>query len=237
MHTHQYSALPNRPLLPHLHLRMFRSPVCSACGCRTSMQTTCWACRSCCPTARQPPNRCSWLAPGRCAAGWSMCRLCTRAGGWRSSTAGRGKQLMRKGAWVRTTALTSSLSCRPCSCLRGRGRRTAAMTLLLQLGYASHKAGSTKLLGTCVSAQLPSRSAFDSQRPPQAPGSKLCQQQQEQRERLAGALGLVCWRSVPVQHCRDAWGLVIEHRCGWKLVYSGVWVWSGCCGCCVTAHG
>lgn len=95
------------------------------------------------------------------------------------------------------------------------------MTFPLLLGCASHKAGSTTLLGTCVSARTPSCSAFDSQRPPQAPGSKLWQQQQEQRERLAGALGLVRWRSVAVQHCRDAWGLVVEHRCGWKLVYSG----------------
>lgn len=140
MHSHQYSALPDRPLLPHLHLRMCRSPVCSACGCRTSMQTTCWACHSCCPTARQPPNRCSWLAPGRCAAGWSMCRLCTRAGGWRSSTAGRGEAahaLEDVGAHssadkqpiVQALQLPSRQSAHD-------GRRTVAMTLLLQLGCA-----------------------------------------------------------------------------------------------------
>ncbi|GIM10126.1 hypothetical protein Vretimale_13897 [Volvox reticuliferus] len=35
------------------------------------------------------------------------------------------------------------------------------------------------------------------------------------------ALGLVRWHSVAVHHCRDAWGLVLEHHDGWKLVYSG----------------
>ncbi|EFJ39949.1 hypothetical protein VOLCADRAFT_100314 [Volvox carteri f. nagariensis] len=33
-------------------------------------------------------------------------------------------------------------------------------------------------------------------------------------------LGLFRWQSVAVHHCRDAWGLVLEHRDGWKLVYS-----------------
>eukprot|EP00201_Polytomella_parva_P002968 CAMPEP_0175074092 /NCGR_PEP_ID=MMETSP0052_2-20121109/21058_1 /TAXON_ID=51329 ORGANISM="Polytomella parva, Strain SAG 63-3" /NCGR_SAMPLE_ID=MMETSP0052_2 /ASSEMBLY_ACC=CAM_ASM_000194 /LENGTH=213 /DNA_ID=CAMNT_0016342239 /DNA_START=92 /DNA_END=733 /DNA_ORIENTATION=- len=34
-------------------------------------------------------------------------------------------------------------------------------------------------------------------------------------------LGFRSWTSVPVQHCRDAWGLVIQHESGWKLTYSG----------------
>ncbi len=34
-------------------------------------------------------------------------------------------------------------------------------------------------------------------------------------------LGLAGWQSVGVHHCRDAWGLVLEHADGWKLVYSG----------------
>ncbi|KAG2447367.1 hypothetical protein HYH02_007695 [Chlamydomonas schloesseri] len=38
---------------------------------------------------------------------------------------------------------------------------------------------------------------------------------------VCGSLGLVRWQSVAVHHCRDAWGLVLEHADGWKLVYSG----------------
>eukprot|EP00198_Chlamydomonas_reinhardtii_P009600 XP_001698937.1 beta-lactamase protein [Chlamydomonas reinhardtii] len=38
---------------------------------------------------------------------------------------------------------------------------------------------------------------------------------------VCGSLGLVRWQSVAVHHCRDAWGLVVEHADGWKLVYSG----------------
>lgn len=34
-------------------------------------------------------------------------------------------------------------------------------------------------------------------------------------------LGLVRWQSVPVDHCPDAYALVMEHQHGWKLVYSG----------------
>ena len=34
-------------------------------------------------------------------------------------------------------------------------------------------------------------------------------------------LGFAAWASVPVHHCRDAYGLVLQHRAGWKLVYSG----------------
>lgn len=37
----------------------------------------------------------------------------------------------------------------------------------------------------------------------------------------ARRLGLVRWQSIAVQHCRDAWGLVVEHGDGWKVVYSG----------------
>lgn len=36
-----------------------------------------------------------------------------------------------------------------------------------------------------------------------------------------GGLGLVSWRSVAVNHCHDAFGVVLEHQHGWKLVYSG----------------
>ena len=34
-------------------------------------------------------------------------------------------------------------------------------------------------------------------------------------------LGLTELRSVPVHHCADAWGCVLTHRSGWKVVYSG----------------
>lgn len=33
--------------------------------------------------------------------------------------------------------------------------------------------------------------------------------------------GLRLWLSVAVEHCHDAWALVIEHASGWSLVYSG----------------
>ena len=32
---------------------------------------------------------------------------------------------------------------------------------------------------------------------------------------------MVSWQSVPVEHCADAYGLVIRHVSGWSLVYSG----------------
>lgn len=38
----------------------------------------------------------------------------------------------------------------------------------------------------------------------------------------AQGLGLVSWRSIAVNHCHDAFGVVLEHQHGWKLVYSGV---------------
>ncbi|CAL5221692.1 g3928 [Coccomyxa viridis] len=38
---------------------------------------------------------------------------------------------------------------------------------------------------------------------------------------LLSTLGLRRWLSVAVDHCRDAWALVIEHVSGWNLVYSG----------------
>eukprot|EP00775_Hariotina_reticulata_P009019 gene9019-9191_t len=33
--------------------------------------------------------------------------------------------------------------------------------------------------------------------------------------------GFASWTSVPVAHCAGAHGLVITHKTGWKLVYSG----------------
>lgn len=38
---------------------------------------------------------------------------------------------------------------------------------------------------------------------------------------LLYAAGLVSVRAVPVNHCHDAYGLVMLHTDGWKLVYSG----------------
>ncbi|MEW5318245.1 MAG: hypothetical protein WDW38_009482 [Sanguina aurantia] len=35
------------------------------------------------------------------------------------------------------------------------------------------------------------------------------------------ALGFVGWQSVGVRHCHDSHGLVLDHRDGWRLVYSG----------------
>ena len=35
------------------------------------------------------------------------------------------------------------------------------------------------------------------------------------------SLGLRAISCVPVIHCADAWGLVVEHAAGWKVVYSG----------------
>ncbi|KAF5840784.1 beta-lactamase-like protein [Dunaliella salina] len=47
-------------------------------------------------------------------------------------------------------------------------------------------------------------------------------QQSVQAEALGPrGLGLVRWQSVPVNHCPDAYALVMEHQHGWKLVYSG----------------
>ncbi|GIL54053.1 hypothetical protein Vafri_9612 [Volvox africanus] len=47
------------------------------------------------------------------------------------------------------------------------------------------------------------------------------EREKEKEKAPCQALGLVRWHSVAVHHCRDAWGLVLEHRDGWKLVYSG----------------
>ncbi|CAM9399650.1 unnamed protein product, partial [Phaeothamnion confervicola] len=38
---------------------------------------------------------------------------------------------------------------------------------------------------------------------------------------LESRLGLTLFRSVPVVHCPQAYALVVRHRTGWKLVYSG----------------
>jgi hypothetical protein len=38
---------------------------------------------------------------------------------------------------------------------------------------------------------------------------------------MSGVFGFTSWRSVAVQHCHGAQGLVLEHSQGWKLVYSG----------------
>lgn len=35
------------------------------------------------------------------------------------------------------------------------------------------------------------------------------------------ALGFVGWCSVSVRHCHDSHGLVLDHKDGWRLVYSG----------------
>jgi hypothetical protein len=35
------------------------------------------------------------------------------------------------------------------------------------------------------------------------------------------ALGFREWQSVAVHHCQEAYGLVLQHASGWKLVYSG----------------
>ena len=37
----------------------------------------------------------------------------------------------------------------------------------------------------------------------------------------ASGLGLAAAHCVPVTHCADAWGLVLTHRRGWRLAYSG----------------
>ena len=34
-------------------------------------------------------------------------------------------------------------------------------------------------------------------------------------------LGLTGLQSIPVEHCADAWGLVLSHRSGWSVCYSG----------------
>ncbi len=53
-------------------------------------------------------------------------------------------------------------------------------------------------------------------------GGGPAQQQQHQLLGVGpGGAGLVRWRSVAVQHCSDAYGLVLEHEAGWKIVYSG----------------
>jgi hypothetical protein len=38
---------------------------------------------------------------------------------------------------------------------------------------------------------------------------------------MADKCGFASWSSVPVEHCAGAHGLVLGHRNGWKLVYSG----------------
>lgn len=38
---------------------------------------------------------------------------------------------------------------------------------------------------------------------------------------LGGLTGLAEWRSVPVEHCSDAHGLVLRAAAGWSLVFSG----------------
>ena len=38
---------------------------------------------------------------------------------------------------------------------------------------------------------------------------------------LSGSPGLAEWRSVPVEHCSDAHGLVLRAAAGWSLVFSG----------------
>ena len=38
---------------------------------------------------------------------------------------------------------------------------------------------------------------------------------------LRGLTGLAGWRSVPVEHCSDAHGLVLRVAAGWSLVFSG----------------
>jgi hypothetical protein len=38
---------------------------------------------------------------------------------------------------------------------------------------------------------------------------------------MSGVMGFTGWRSVAVQHCHGAQGVVLEHSQGWKLVYSG----------------
>lgn len=37
----------------------------------------------------------------------------------------------------------------------------------------------------------------------------------------ANPAGLRRWTSIAVEHCRDAWALVVEHLSSWSLVYSG----------------
>lgn len=41
------------------------------------------------------------------------------------------------------------------------------------------------------------------------------------RRQLAERLGIMQLESVGVRHCSDAYGVVVGHRCGWKLLYSG----------------
>ncbi|BDA43097.1 probable zinc phosphodiesterase ELAC protein 2 at C-terminar half [Coccomyxa sp. Obi] len=41
------------------------------------------------------------------------------------------------------------------------------------------------------------------------------------RQWLMNMTGLLSWQSVPVEHCADAFGLVIRHESGWSMVYSG----------------
>jgi hypothetical protein len=48
---------------------------------------------------------------------------------------------------------------------------------------------------------------------------------------MSGVFGFTGWRSVAVQHCHGAQGLVLEHSQGWKLVYSGVWAQRFCQSC------
>ncbi|KAG7670989.1 hypothetical protein Ndes2526A_g01222 [Nannochloris sp. 'desiccata'] len=39
--------------------------------------------------------------------------------------------------------------------------------------------------------------------------------------RICSSLGLLGLATVPVRHCSDAFGIVLRHRTGWSLVYSG----------------
>uniref|UniRef100_A0A061RVH9 ribonuclease Z n=1 Tax=Tetraselmis sp. GSL018 TaxID=582737 RepID=A0A061RVH9_9CHLO len=41
------------------------------------------------------------------------------------------------------------------------------------------------------------------------------------RPHVLSILELEGFHSVPVKHCRDAWGLVLKAKAGWKIVYSG----------------
>ena len=48
-----------------------------------------------------------------------------------------------------------------------------------------------------------------------------CNQAQSSAEAFALHAGVCRVQSVAVQHCHDAYGLVLEHGSGWKLVFSG----------------
>ena len=48
-----------------------------------------------------------------------------------------------------------------------------------------------------------------------------CNQARSSAEAFALHAGVCRVQSVAVQHCHDAYGLVLEHGSGWKLVFSG----------------